>query len=500
MRTWSQMVSYHAARRPLAECVSDAVESVGFAEMATRMAQRAAWLALRGAARGKRVAVLSGNSTLLVEVLLACQHMGAVAVTLNNRLAPGELAYMLDQSGSCLIVADADREDLARAATGLAETAPPVAVFGRDDAIATLTPLPDAAPGADDLARLMYTSGTTSRPKGVMVSNRNIHAKSVALSREWGTSYHERGLIVGPMFHVGTLDITLTTATYSGGAVQIHDRFDARRTLEALRSGRVDHVWMSPTMIRAVIALAEEEGITCPGKPRLIVGGGEPSSVELIRRIAQVFPDTWYTDAYGLTETTVNTLMPAHFAQSRAGSVGLPIIEADVAILDDTGAPCPQGRTGQIAIGGDKVSPGYWRNPEATAESRRGGYFLTGDMGYLDPDGFLFIVGRLKDMILSGGENIAAAEVEEALLRHPAILEAAVVPRPDPKWGEVPAAFVVLHPGAVTDAAALQAHCLAHLSRIKQPKAFHFLDALPRTSIGKVQKSALVQMLQTQPA
>jgi fatty-acyl-CoA synthase len=225
--------------------------------------------------------------------------------------------------------------------------------------------------------------------------------------------------------------------------------------------------------------------------PRLIIGGGEPTPPDLNERIVTVFPNSWYANVYGLTETsTGDTILPAAQTRIRPGSAGLPVAEAEVLIVDKQRRPCPPGVRGQVAIGGEKLSPGYWDDPAATAASRHGSLFLTGDAGYLDDEGFLFLTGRFKDMIISGGENIAAAEIEGVLLDHPAITDAAVVGRPDPQWGEVPVAFVVAEKGGVI-AADLENHCRARLARMKVPKEFHLLDFLPRTSIGKVQKGQL---------
>ena len=493
VQTWSEMVTYQAARRPDSRYVSDSAESVTYAQLSQRMARRASWLAARGVRPGSRVGVLGRNSVLVVETLLACQHLGAVAVPLNIRLAADEIAYMLEHSGSCLLVTDLEFRELAQDAAG---GRVPVAVLSSADELASLPELAPAAAAPADLCRIMYTSGTTSRPKGVMLTNNNIYVKCVAQAREFGLSYLDRGLIAGPLFHIAALDVTLTNTAYVGGAVDLMARFDADLTLNTLLSGQVTHVWLAPVMLRRVLDIAEKSGIISAAGPRLIIGGGEPSSPELIARIAAVFPQSWYSDVYGLTETsTGDTVLPPGQARVRPGSVGLPVAEADVVILDASWQPCPQGTTGQVAIGGDKLSPGYWGDPEATAASRKGPLFLTGDAGYLDAEGYLFLAGRIKDMILSGGENIAAAEIERVLLEYPSVLEAAVIGRPDPDWGEVPVAYVVARPGSAPEPSELTEHCMAKLGRLKVPKEYRIVTSLPRTSIGKVQKGLLRQWL-----
>ena len=457
--------------------------------MHSRLARRATWLADRGAGPGDRVAVLGRNSVVLVELMLACQHLGAIAVPLNHRLASAELSYMVQHSGSRLVAADPEFENLARGAA--AENDVIVATFRGDDDLNKLAERSPVHADGDDICRIVYTSGTTSRPKGVILTNRNIYTKSISQAREFGLSYTDHGLIVGPLFHIAALDVTLTTATYTGGSVHILPKFDARQTLDIILADRVSHVWLAPVMMRRVLDAAEELAVVCEQGPRLIIGGGEPTPPDLHERIATVFPSSWYANVYGLTETsTGDTILPAAQTRIRAASVGLPVAEARVLILDEQGHPCPPGVTGQVAIGGAKLSPGYWEDPAATAASRHGSLFLTGDAGYLDDEGFLFLAGRFKDMIISGGENIAAAEIEGVLLDHPAITDAAVVGRPDPQWGEVPVAFVVVEKGEVL-VADLENHCRARLARLKIPKEFYLLDFLPRTSIGKVQKGQL---------
>jgi acyl-CoA synthetase (AMP-forming)/AMP-acid ligase II len=489
MQTWSELVGYHAARRPDAPFVSDPAGSATYEQMRRRLARRATWLADRGVGSGDRVAVLGRNSVVLIEVLLACQHLGAIAVPLNHRLAAAELSYLVRHSGSLLVVADPEFTELAQRAA--AEHAVPVATFRGVDDLDGRAELAAAAADGNDICRIVYTSGTTSRPKGVTLTNRNIYVKSVSQAREFGLSYGDHGLIVGPLFHIAAFDVTLTTATYTGGSVRILPKFDAGQTLSLILADRVSHVWLAPVMMRRVLDVAEELGVIADPGPRLIIGGGEPTPPDLYERLGRVFPNSWYANVYGLTETsTGDTVLPAAQTRVRPASVGLPVAEAEVLILDPQGRPCPPGVTGQVAIGGEKLSPGYWDDPAATAASRLGPLFLTGDAGYLDDHGFLFLAGRFKDMIISGGENIAAAEIEGVLLDHPAITDAAVVGRPDPQWGEVPVAFVVAAAGEVP-AAELGLYCRTRLARLKVPKEFHRLDALPRTSIGKVQKGQL---------
>ena len=490
MQTWPEMIHYHAKRRPDRLFLRDDAGEVSYGEMACRIGRRGSWLLERGIAPGDRVSVIGANSAVLIEVLLASQHVGAIAVPLNFRLAPAELTYVLGQSGSVLLLADAGHATLAAAVA--AEAGVEAVVFdeavGRED-------MQEAAAhtaGPDDLCRIVYTSGTTSHPKGVMITNRNVWVKCLQQAREFGFGFGDHGLLVGPLFHVAAFDVTLTNFSYVGASLTVHPRFDAERTLASIVTERVDHAWLAPSMMRRLVEVAEKGDTVVDPGPRVIIGGGEPTPLELLTRIRAVFPNTWYANVYGLTETTTGDAV-LHAAQSfsRSESVGLPVQGAIIKVLDSSGRPCAAGAIGEVAIGGEKVGPGYWNDPEATAASRVGGLFKTGDAGYFDEEGYLYVTGRFKDMILSGGENIAAAEVERVLLEYPGVLEAAVVGRPDQRWGEVPVAFVVAVEGVAVDEAELDRHCRAKLSSIKVPRRYFFLGELPRTGIGKVRKGML---------
>jgi acyl-CoA synthetase (AMP-forming)/AMP-acid ligase II len=225
---------------------------------------------------------------------------------------------------------------------------------------------------------------------------------------------------------------------------------------------------------------------------RVIINGGEKMPIPLIERIQRTFPSAWFADAYGLTETVSgDTFLDRDNLVTKLGSVGRPCLHLELDIWDDQGRSVPAGERGEIVMRGPKVFKGYWRDPDATAAAFAGGWFHTGDIGVRDEDSYLFIVDRLKDMIVSGGENIAGSEVERVLYEHDAVLEAAVVARPDDRWGEVPVAFVALQPGSDVTAEQLIEHCRAQLAKFKVPKAVTFVDALPRNPSGKVLKREL---------
>jgi len=244
-------------------------------------------------------------------------------------------------------------------------------------------------------------------------------------------------------------------------------------------------------MVNAIMALPDVERRDL-SSVRVIINGGEKMPIPLIERIGRTFPSAWFADAYGLTETVSgDTFLDRESIVRKLGSVGRPCLHLEVEVWDDEGRPVPAGERGEIVLRGPKVCKGYWRDPEATARAFAGGWFHTGDVGVLDDDGYLFVVDRLKDMIVSGGENIAGSEVERVLYEHDAVLEAAVVGRPDERWGEVPVAFVVLRAGHRATADELRGHCRDQLAKFKVPQAVTFLEALPRNPSGKVLKREL---------
>jgi fatty-acyl-CoA synthase len=337
----------------------------------------------------------------------------------------------------------------------------------------------------------MYTSGTTGRPKGVMLTHTNLAWKNLAHLTEFGFTGADLGLACGPLYHVGALDLTTTSLIAAGATTIIHRAFDAAATVDELERSRVSTVWLAPAMVNAIMALPDIEHRDL-SSVRVVVNGGEKMPVPLIERLQRTFPSAWFADAYGLTETVSgDTFLDRESMVTKLGSVGRPCLYLEIDIWDEGQRSLAAGEPGEIVIRGPKVFKGYWRDAEATEAAFAGGWFHTGDIGVRDEDDYLFIVDRLKDMIVSGGENIASSEIERVLYELPAVLEVAVVGRPDDRWGEVPVAFVVLRPDAETSAEMILDHCRGQLARFKVPKAVTFLEALPRNPSGKVLKRQL---------
>jgi fatty-acyl-CoA synthase len=358
--------------------------------------------------------------------------------------------------------------------------------------------VPAAEVGESDLHRLMYSSGTTSYPKGVAISYGNFYWKTIAHVAEFGISAADRTAMVGPMYHVGAFDLPGIGTWWVGGSLVIVPRFDVPELLATIEREKPTNIWLAPSMVNGILsALRQSPELRehDTSSIRFITGGGEKTPVTLIEALLAAFPSARFADAYGLTETVSgDTFNDQAHTLSKIGSVGKPVLNLELKILGLDDVPAEAGQPGEILLRGPKVVSGYWNNPEATAAAfTADGWFRTGDIGHLDKDGYLFIDDRKKDMIVSGGENVASSEVERVLYENDAVLEAAVVGMPDERWGEVPRAFVVLRPGSDITAEALIAHCRARLAGFKTPKEIVFIDALPRNPSGKVLKRELRQ-------
>ena len=497
---WYGVLEFHARRSPDRVMTVFEGRSTTYAEMAARAAALAGGLHDQGVTRGDVVALLSFNCPEFLETLFAANYLGATAMPINWRLAPPEVRYILGHSGAKVLVCGPDLVDPAAAATAGSDAAPTLVTIGPDAGpgwitaaeLRTAPPPPTRSPaGAEDVHRLMYTSGTTGRPKGVMITHANLAWKNLAHLVEFGFTPDDLGLACGPLYHVGALDLTTTSLIAAGATVIIHRAFDAAAVVDELERSRVTTTWLAPAMVNAIMALPGI-GDRDLSSVRVIINGGEKMPIPLIERLQKTFPSAWFADAYGLTETVSgDTFLDRASILTKLGSVGRPCLHLEVDVWDADGRPVPPGERGEVVLRGPKVFKGYWRDPEATQKAFAGGWFHTGDVGVRDDDGYLYIVDRLKDMIVSGGENIASSEIERVLYEHPSVLEAAAVGRPDERWGEVPVAFVVRQPDSDATGDEIIAHCRERLARFKVPKEVSFLDALPRNPSGKVLKREL---------
>jgi len=486
-------------------------QSLTFGQLADRVARLAGALQQLGLKDGERVALLSLNAVRYIEYDLAVPWAGGVLNPVNTRWSPAEILYSFDDSGTAILIVDetfkALGPQLARdAATirhviyaGDGET--PEGMLDYETLIAQSAPVPDAHRNGDDLAGIFYTGGTTGFPKGVMLSHNNLcicAMSSLALGRSGRDAVY---LHVMPMFHLADFAVT-TSLLLSGGSHVVLPGFSPQQTAETIAHERVNEIMLAPTLIQMLVDWIEQNpeasgklDLTCLKR---LTYGASPISQTLLRRAQATFPGIELFQGYGMTELSpvATTLGPEDhteeaFQSGRMKSAGKPALCAQVKIVDPQDDELPRGQIGEIAVRGPHVMLGYWNKPEATAEALRNGWMHTGDMGYMDEAGYVYVVDRLKDMIISGGENVYSAEVENALASHPAVAQSAVIGIPSQKWGEAVHAVVVLKPGVTATAESIQAHCKERIAGYKCPRSVEFRDALPVSGVGKVLKTEL---------
>jgi fatty-acyl-CoA synthase len=454
-----------------------------------------------GVGRGDRVAILSLNRPDYLVLLYACARLGAMLVPLNWRLAAAEQMFILtDAAAKVLVLEQAFAEILPTLEATLPDTrvvgldfTPPPPGYGFDALLAQATG--DGRNPHVDLScplLIVYTSGTTGRPKGAVLRQEALLWNGVMSQHMHGLTPDDHVLTVLPFFHVGGLNIQTTPALHYGATVTILSRFTPDAALAAITRGRPTLTVLVPATIQAITdhpdwAEADLSSLKAISTGSTIV---PPHLIE--RFVSRGVP---VLQVYGSTETcpiAVYTRLGGDL--SRTGSTGLPGLCCEATVVDDAGMELPPDTPGEIAVRGPNVFFEYWGNEAATREALRDGWFRTGDIGRRDADGYFFVHDRKKDMIISGGENIYPAEVERVLLEHPDVADCGVVGRPDPRWDEVPVAYVIPRAGCRADAEALQAHVLTQLARFKVPREFVFVDDLPRTALGKVQHFKLKQI------
>jgi fatty-acyl-CoA synthase len=477
-------LSARALRSPERLALTFEGETWTYADFERRIAGVAGTLRAGGVQRGDRVGYLGFNHPAFLVALFAANRLGAMFVPLNFRLTGPELEYIAGDAGiHTLLVGDEHRE--------LAEQIRPNVGCKRflfQDSPPGGQPVPAAGSGkADDVAVIMYTSGTTGRPKGAMLTNGNLWWNNVNAMLTMDVESSDVTLNSAPLFHIGGLNVTTLQAFMKGAHVVLHKQFDPAAFLADVPRYRVTTHFAVPAMLLFVSghpAFAEADLSSL----RMIVVGGAPVPESLLR-LYQARGIT-VLQGYGLTETSpMVTFLTPESALAKLGSAGKPPLLTDVRLADPDGVTLeePHAR-GEVCVRGPNIMAGYWQQPEATAAAIRNGWFHTGDVGYFDDEGFLYICDRVKDMVISGGENVYPAEVENVLYRHPAIAEVAVIGLPDETWGEAIVAVVALKPGAELTLEALQDFAAPQLARYKIPRRVQFVEALPRNSTGKVLK------------
>ena len=458
----------------------------------------AAALHTRGVRPGDRVASLCANTPEHYVAYFATARLGAILVPLNWRLSQPELANVLRHAGARILLHESE---FAGAAAALSEAAERILdvqtllAMGSDP-----ERLPPPCAQEDDVAQLYYTSGTTGDPKGVMLTHGNVGAHAAAAVQELRLGSADRWGHIAPMFHLADAWATFAI-TQAGGAHVFLPRFTPAAALDLLARHEVTITNLVPTMLNLMV---KDPSVGSRAYAlRAVLSGGAPIAPEIVRQTIAAFCCE-YVQTYGMTETspylTLSLLddaqrqLPAEERMRLVCRTGRPFLGVDLKVVHDDGTPVrPDDRdVGEIRVRGRTVTKGYWQNPEATrAAFDEGGYLCTGDLAVVDAHGFVNIVDRKKDVIKTGGESVFSTEVENVLYQHPAILECAVYGQPDPLWGEIVAAAIVLRPGANADAEELIAFCRARIAHYKAPRAVRFVPELPKTGSGKVQKRRL---------
>ena len=492
----SAFIRFHAVRTPDRLALVYGDQRITYAGFLDRIERMAGFLHGRGVREGDVVAVLMKNSATFLEIAFAASHIGAVFLPINYRLAAAEVSFITGNAGAKLIFADAElapavADDPRAVLVDTAAQSDGRVLAGTAGAGKDAPVPPMRVRGTQDLFRLMYTSGTTDHPKGVMHSYENFYWKCMDHVTALGLSAQDRLLAVGPMYHVGAFDLPGVAVLWQGGMICVLRDFDPDAVLAAIEREKLTGAWFAPVMVGRVLSHPGRERYDVSSL-RWAVGGGERTPEQRIRDFTGLFTNARYVDGYGLTEScSGDTLMEAGREIEKIGSTGRALAHVEIGIRDESGTPLPPGEAGEICLRGPKVTKGYWKDPEKTARSFFGDWFRTGDVGYLDKDGFLFLTDRKKDMIISGGENIASSEIERVIFLLPQVVEVAVIAVPDERWGEVPAAVVVLQEGESLDAEALDRHCRQHLAGFKLPKRLLIRESLPRNPSGKVLKRVL---------
>ncbi|QZY48836.1 fatty-acid--CoA ligase FadD5 [Mycolicibacterium austroafricanum] len=505
-QNWTNQLARHALMQPDQPALRFLGNTTTWGELDRRVSALAGALHKRGVGFGDRVLILMLNRTEFIEAVLATNKLGAIAVPVNFRMTPAEIAFLVSDCEAKAIITEAVLANVATAVRAIDPTLATVIsaggsgddVLGYDDVLAENAPCPVVDIPNDAPALIMYTSGTTGRPKGAVLTHTNLTGQVMTLLFTNGADInHDIGFIGVPFFHIAGVGSIVSglllgrpTVLYPVGA------FDPNELLDVLEAEKVTGIFLVPAQWQAVCAAQKARPRDL--KLRFLSWGAAPASDTLLREMAETFPGAQILAAFGQTEMSpVTCMLLGDDAIRKLGSVGKVIPTVSARIVDEDMNDVPVGQVGEIVYRAPTLMAGYWNNPKATAEAFAGGWFHSGDLVRQDEEGYIWVVDRKKDMIISGGENIYCAEVENVLAAHPEIVEVAVIGRAHEKWGEVPVAVAVVRssleatPGAGIELADLEHFLTERLARYKHPKALEIVDALPRNPAGKVLKTEL---------
>lgn len=495
MATVRELIEQQAALRPNATyaLATETGATLSYRALAAGSRRIAAWLQQNGVAPGDTVSLVMPNGLMTLRLLLGAMWGGRCVNPVNLLSQADAMRYVIEHSDCKLVIAAPDwHERVAALAAGL-----PCRVVVADPEALVLADEPESdavppAPRPDDAALLMYTSGTTGRPKGVLLTQANLAANAMSIAAEHALTESDRVLGVLPLYHINAFAVTMLAPLASGGSVAMAPKFSAARFWDQALDAQCTWINVVPTIVSYLLeGPAPERDLS---RLRFCRSASAALPPEHLRGFERKF-GLGLIETMGLTETVAPSFSnPLDAAQRKLGAVGRAS-GCEARIIDGALQPLPDGQTGELAIRGPNVMKGYYKNPEATAASfTPDGWLRTGDLGHRDADGFFFVTGRIKELIIKGGENIAPREIDEALLKHPAVLDAAVVGIPDKHYGQEIMACVVLREGMAADEAALRGFCEQMLGRYKTPKVFRFVADLPRGPSGKVQRLKLAEL------
>ncbi len=504
--TASDQLARHARKIPDATALRFNGSGRTYRELDDRVTRLANALTRRGVQRGDRVAVLGMNSLEVVESYLAATRLGGICVPINFRLVAEEIAYALNDSGATAAIVDTPLSGLLAKARAKAPGVHTCLVIGGADGEGTEdfeTAIRDADPEFHDLlldehdgAYIMYTSGTTGRPKGAVLTHYNLMLHAFSSNAHLGVANDDKVFLSGaPLFHIAGLSGFLPSLLTGGHSVIMPTGgFDPEETVTLLEKEGVTACFFVPSQWQAICSVpgVAERDLSAL---RRISWGAAPASTTLLRTMIELFPQAQVLTAFGQTECSpVTCYLRGEDSIRKIGSVGTPMLNVEVRVVDDEMNDVPQGEIGEIVYRSPMVMKEYWNKPEATAEAFAGGWFHSGDLVREDEDGYFYVVDRKKDMIISGGENIYCAEVENALAAHPKIADVALIGIPDPRWGETPLAVVVpKDPSDPPTPEDIDRHSREHLAGYKRPRRLAIVEVLPRNPSGKVLKTELRQ-------
>ena len=477
-----------------------------YAQYADRVARLASALQQLGMKPGDRVGMLALNSDRYLEFLYWTWWGGGAVNPVNIRWSAAEIAYSLDDCDTRILFVDEQFKSVAAELKSrskhlatlvyIGDGSTPEGMLDYEQLLAQASPARDAGRAGNDLAAVMYTGGTTGFPKGVMLSHENLASNALCYLAEGVTNAEGRALLIAPMFHIA-IGALMHAHAMAGGTQVIVPMFTPVAALQSIQKYRATHTLMVPTMIQLATDHPDAGQYDLSSLKVLAYGGSVISEAVLLRAMKR-FPNADFVQAYGMTEIApcATYLKPGEH-RGETGKTGLlksagrASLINEVRVVDEQDVEVARGTVGEVTVRGPNVMLGYWNKPELSAATLRGGWMHTGDGGYMDEDGYLYIVDRMKDMIVSGGENVYSAEVENALSQHPAVAVSAVIGIPSEQWGEAVHAVVVLKPGASATAKELSEHCRQLIAGYKSPRSVEFRDALPMTGAGKIQKTEL---------